>query len=250
MQSPFSPDINTVPYRDRASAGRWLSKELQSYAGNQSVVVLGIPRGGVMVGAEIAQALKAPFDVFLVRKVQIGDDTKRTIGAIASAGVCVLNQDVLQTTSTEAEEIAEAVSTVREQVLEAERRYREGRPTLNVRGRIVVLADDGAASGRSLRAAVAALRPQAPATIIVATPVASAEAAAHLAKEADQLVCPYVPDPFFSIGLAFERFPRLTDEEVIARLAELDNEMYSAAHHNASGTSSDGGPYVDGAREE
>lgn len=246
MQSPFPPEANTVPYRDRASAGRWLSKELKSLVGNDSVVVLGIPRGGVIVGAEIARALKAPFDVFLVRKVQFGAETPRTIGAIASAGVCVLNQDVLQTTSAEAEEIAEVVSTVREQVLEAERLYRQGRPTLNVRGRIVVLVDDGAASGRSLRAAVAALRPQGPVAIMVATPVASAEAAAHLAKESDQLICPHVPDPFFSIGLAFERFPRLTDEEVVTRLAELDNEMYSAAHDRTSSDS----PYVDGGRTE
>lgn len=245
MQSPFSPDANTVPYRDRASAGRWLAKELEPYARDNALVVLGIPRGGVIVGAEIAQALQSPFDVFVVRKVQVGGETKRHVGAVASGGVCVLDQEVLKTAPEEAQEIADAVSAVRDHVLASERLYRQGRPTLNVRGRVVVLVDDGSASGRSLRAAVAALRPESPASIIVATPVASAEAAGELAKDATAVICPYVPEPFFSIGLAYERFPRLTDDEVVSRLAELDRDLYSAAQHGPNS-----GPYLDGSRDE
>lgn len=148
MQTPFSPHSNTVPYRDRASAGRWLAKEIQSRSKLQNAVVLAIPRGGVLVGAEIASALQVPLDVFVVRRILLADD--RSVGAMASGGVCVLRPDILKTTDTEAVEIAEAVSEVREEVLETERRYRQGRPVVNVQGRTVILVDDGAASGGSL----------------------------------------------------------------------------------------------------
>lgn len=242
MQAPFSPDMNTVPYRDRASAGRWLAKELEHLAGREGVVVLGIAKGGVLVAAEIARLLQAPLDVFVVRKVLVGADKKRYIGAVASGGICVLNQDVLHTSPEEAVEIAEAVASVRDALIDSESHYRQGRPALNVQGRTVVLVDDGAASGSSLRAAVAALRPQTPASIIVAVPAASAEASAHLAREADELVCPHVPDPFYSFGLAYERFPRLTDDEVSSTVAQLDNELSSSATVKS-------GPYVDGARD-
>ena len=243
MQAPFSPDMNTVPYRDRASAGRWLAKELENHARRENLVVLGIPRGGIIVAAEVARTLKAPLDVFVVRKILLGEDQKRNIGAVASGGVCVLNQEVLHTTEAEAQEIAEAVSRVREDVLHSEHVFRQGRPAFNVQGRTVILVDDGAASGASQRAAVAALRPQSPSSIIVAVPVASAEASAHLARETNELICPSVPDPFFSIGLAYERFPRLTEEEVSQRLAELDAELFS-------GAAADAGPYTDGGRTE
>lgn len=243
MQAPFSPDMNTVPYRDRASAGRWLAKELDSYAKREGAVVLGIPRGGILVAAEIAQALQVPLDVFIVRKILLGKDLRTNVGAVASGGICVLNQDVLHTSESEAVDIAEAVSLVRDQLMEAEQMYRQGRPALSVHGRNVILVDDGAASGSSLRAAVAALRPQGPASIVVAVPVASPEASAHLAREASELICPCVPDPFFSIGLAYERFPRLTEEEISQRMAEIDAES------SASVTRSPG-PYVDGGRSD
>lgn len=242
MDAPFSPDINTVPYRDRASAGRWLAKELAAYADDDTVLVLGIPRGGVCVAAEVADALRAPLDVFLVRKVQVGGADKRNVGAVTSGGVCVLDQDVLQSVSTEAQDIAEAVSRVRDDVLQRERLYRENLPALRLAGRTLLLIDDGAASGRSLRAAVAALRPEMPAAILVATPVASPEAVAHLTKEADRLICPFVPQPFFSIGLAYERFPPLTDQDVCDRFTERKNRSYPTLTH-------DTGPYTDGARD-
>ena len=241
MQAPFSPDMNTIPYRDRASAGRWLAKELEGHVHRGRFVVLGIPRGGIFVAAEVARALQVPLDVLVVRKISLGDEVKRNVGAVASGGVCVLNQEVLNTSETEAVAIAEAVSSARDAVVRAEQHYRQGRPALHVEGRTVVLIDDGAASGSSLRAAVAALKPQSPASIIVAVPVASAEASAHLARDAGELICPCVPDPFFSIGLAYERFPRVTEDEVTQRLAELDAELYSGA------TKTDG-PYTDGSR--
>ena len=243
MQTPFPPDMNIVPYRDRASAGRWLAKQLEPHARQGNLVILGIPRGGVIVAAEVARVLQSPLDVFVVRKILLGGEQKRNIGAVASGGICVLNQDVLSTTETEAVEVAQEVSRVRDAVLQSEQVYRQGRPAFNVQGRTVVLVDDGAASGSSLRAAIAALKPQSPSSIIVAIPVASPEAAAHLAREANELICSCVPDPFFSIGLAYERFPRLSEDEVSQRMAEIDAELFSSA-------STDPGPYTDGARTD
>lgn len=233
MQVPFSPTANTIPYRDRASAGRWLANELKSSRLPENIAIFGMPRGGVPVATEVAREFRAPLDVFVVRKIFVDPERKRSIGALASGGVCVLNQDVLHTSEAEALAIAEAVAKVRDEVVEAERRYRGERPPLAAQGRAVVLIDDGAASGASLRAAIAALRSQGAGKIVVATPVASPEASTHLAREADDFVCPCVPDPFYSIGLAYERFPRIADETVSALLAQNDEQekAYSAGDY-------------------
>lgn len=236
-----SPSMNTIPYRDRAAAGRWLAKELTAFAGAEEVVILGIPRGGIIVAAEVARMLRAPLDVFVVRKIKIGPEPRRQIGAMASGGVCVLNQEVLQTTEKEALEIAEAIASMRDEVIEAESRFRQQSSPLQIEDRNVVLIDDGASTGGSLRAAVAALRSLSPASITVAVPVASPDASRQLATEAEDLICPFVPDPFYSIGLAYERFPRVSDDAACHCLASLRAGPYLNSPYNPS-------PYRDGER--
>jgi predicted phosphoribosyltransferase len=227
MQPCFPPSANAVPYRDRTSAGRWLAHELEAYS-QENVVVLGIPRGGLLVAAEVARCLHLPLDVFVVRRVLVGERS-RNIGAMASGGVCVLNQDVLNTTEHEAADIADCVTRVRDQFIQRERLYRQGRPQANIEGRTVILIDDGASTGQSLRAAVAALRSQHPSGVVVATPVASPLAAARLAAEAEDFVCPSVPDPFFATGLAYDRFSDVTDEEICERLSQIEDDELTCA---------------------
>ncbi|PTY08095.1 phosphoribosyl transferase [Opitutaceae bacterium EW11] len=236
-----SPSFNTIPYRDRAAAGRWLAKELQTLRSAEDLVVLGIPRGGLIVAAEVARLLRAPLDVFVVRKIRIGGEEPHQIGAMASGGVCVLNQEVLQTTEAEALRIAEAIAEMRDLVLEEENRFRQSRPATPLEDRNVVLVDDGAATGGSLRAAIAALRSLSPASITVALPVASPEASKQLSDEAEDLVCPFVPDPFYSIGLAYERFPRVSEELASNSLESVRQGAYLNSPYTKS-------PYSDGQR--
>jgi putative phosphoribosyl transferase len=236
--------FNTIPYRDRESAGRWLAKELQSSAILEEPVVVGIPRGGIVVATEVARLLRAPLDVFVVKKLTMGERNGKTIGAVASGCVCVLNQDVLQTNTEEAEEIANAITRMRSEVMDWEEALRQGRPPLGLGSRNVVIVDDGAETGGSLRAAIAAIRSHAPASITVALPICSAQAARHLSQEAEDLVCPFTPEPFYSIGLAYERFPRVSDQLVRDCMDSLENDpAYLAGNYNHL-------PYRGGAREE
>src|SRR5262249_41330555 len=174
-------------FRDRADAGRRLAEELKAFAGRPDVLVLALPRGGVPVAYEVARALHAPLDVFLVRKLGVPGREELAMGAIASGGVRVLNQDVIRALDIADEVIDEVTAAEQRELVRRERAYRGGRPTPDVRGRTVVLVDDGLATGSTMRAAVAALRRLGPASVVVAVPVGAPETCTELGNEADEV---------------------------------------------------------------
>ena len=200
-------------FRDRREAGRFLAGRLMAYAGKPDVLVLALPRGGVPVAFEVARALHAPLDVFIVRKLGVPEHEELAFGAIASGGVRVLNEmvNVLDLSH----DTIEAVITREEQELERrERIYRGDRPAPDVRGHTIVLVDDGLATGSSMRAAVAALRQEGPRRIIIAVPVAAPETCDALQDEADEIVCVQKPKSFYAVGFWYNDFSQTPDEEV------------------------------------
>jgi predicted phosphoribosyltransferase len=207
-------EVTAMIYRDRYEAGRILAGNLTAYANQPNVIVLALPRGGVPVAYEVAQALHAPLDVFLVRKLGLPGHEELAMGAIASGGVRVLNEEVVRVLQVP-DDVLETVAATEQQELERrERLYRGDRPPLDVHGKTVILVDDGLATGASMRAAVAALRQMEPARIVVAVPVGSAETCHDLGQEADEVVCASTPEPFRAVGLWYEDFSQTSDEEV------------------------------------
>jgi len=211
-------------FRDRRGAGRALARSLEAYRERSDVIVLGLPRGGVPVAFEVADALGAPLDVFVVRKLGLPEHPELAMGAIASGGVRVLNHPVI----LEAGVTAEQVETVaREEQAELERRLREYRgkhPPLDVRDLTVLLVDDGLATGSTLRAAIAALHELEPSWIAVAVPVGAKDTCLELRGEVDELVCAHEPAQFVAVGSFYEDFAQTSDAEVHAlleRAAEL-----------------------------
>jgi predicted phosphoribosyltransferase len=201
-------------FRDRSDAGRQLAVRLSAYANRPDVLVLALPRGGVPVGFEVARELNVPLDVFLVRKLGLPGQEELAMGAIATGGVRVLNEDVVQTLQIPEEVIDEVAAREQQELQRRERLYRDDRPPCLVRGRKVILVDDGLATGSTMRAAVAALRQQHPARIIVAVPVGAAQTCAELETEADEVVCTHTPEPFYAVGLWYGQFSQTTDAEV------------------------------------
>ncbi|HXG12823.1 MAG TPA: phosphoribosyltransferase [Gemmataceae bacterium] len=205
-------------FRDRSDAGRRLAAKLLHYADDPNVLVLALPRGGVPVAYEVARALHAPLDVFLVRKLGLPGHEELAMGAIASGGVRVLNDEVVRALNIPDEVIDVVAAEEQRELQRRERAYRDDRPPPDVRGRTVILVDDGLATGSTMRAAVAALRRREPARIVVAVPVAAAETCAEFQNVADEIVCVITPDPFYAVGLWYEDFSQTTDEEVHALL--------------------------------
>jgi putative phosphoribosyl transferase len=201
-------------YRDRSEAGRRLAERLTEYAGRDELLVLALPRGGVPVAAEVARALRAPLDVFLVRKLGVPGQEELAMGALASGGVRVLNEEVVRALEVTPEELAEASARERRELERREAAYRASRPAPEVCGRTVILVDDGLATGSTMRAAVAALRRRQPARIVVAVPVGAADTCADLAEAADEVVCVRSPRPFLSVGSWYDDFRQTTDAEV------------------------------------
>ena len=189
-------------------------------ASQSDVAVIALPRGGVEVGFHVAQALGAPLDVLIVRKLGVPWQPELAMGAVASEGVLLLNQDIVDASGVSAEEIEKIAATERRELERRERAYRDGHPAADVRGKTVVLVDDGIATGATMRAAVAALRKREPARIVVAVPVGAAETIRLLKREADEVVCPLVPSVFLAIGRWYEEFPQLTDDDVRRLLEE------------------------------
>jgi putative phosphoribosyl transferase len=201
-------------FKNRAEAGRLLASRLRDYTDRSEVVVLALPRGGVPVAFEVARALRAPLDVFLVRKLGVPGQEELAMGAIASGGIRVLNEDVLRFIQVP-DEVIDAVA--RSEQLELERRerlYRDNRTALDLTGRVVILVDDGLATGSSMRAAIAALKKQQPDKVVVAVPVAPASTCRELGSEVDDLVCLQMPEPFDGVGRWYDDFSQTTDEEV------------------------------------
>ena len=207
-------------FRDRADAGRLLAERLSHYAGRDDVLVLGLPRGGVPVAAEVARALGAPLDVFLVRKLGLPGQEELAMGAIASGGARVLNEELVETLGIPEALIDAVAAREEEELRRRERLYRGERTPPEVEGKTVILVDDGLATGSSMRAAVAALRRRRPARIVVAVPTAPVSTCEELRPEVDELVCARTPQPFYAVGIWYENFNQTTDEEVRRLLAE------------------------------
>jgi putative phosphoribosyl transferase len=195
-------------------AGQVLASKLTKYGGRPDVRVLALPRGGVPVAYEVARALGAPLDVFLVRKLGVPGHRELAMGAIASGHVRVLNRDIVGQLGIPPEVIDRVAALEEQELARRERAYRGDRLPLDLRNQTVILVDDGLATGATMRAAVAALRQQGPARIVVAVPAAAAETCAAIAEEVDEIVCAETPRPFYAVGLWYEDFGETTDEEV------------------------------------
>jgi putative phosphoribosyl transferase len=204
----------TVPFRDRRDAGRRLAAKLTAYAGRPDVLVLALPRGGVPVAYEVAQAIPAPIDVFLVRKLGVPGHEELAMGAIASDGVLVLNDEVVRGLRIPPHLINTVIAREQQELARRERLYRDDRPPPEVRGRTVILIDDGLATGATMRAAAAALRQQQPARLIIAVPIAAPSTCEELRDEADEIICAVTPEPFYAVGYWYEDFSPTSDEEV------------------------------------
>jgi putative phosphoribosyl transferase len=212
-------------FSNRAEAGQLLAEKLEKYAGRDDVIVLGLPRGGVPVAYEVARRLGVPLDVFIVRKLGVPGFEELALGAIASGGVRVLNEDVVRALP-KANELIESVTT--RELAELGRReqiYRDGRPAPDIGGRTVILVDDGLATGATMRAAVAALRQLGAAKIVVAVPVGAADTCREIEQEVDETVCAMAPEWFQAVGQFYEDFSQTSDDEVrelLARAARRD----------------------------
>jgi predicted phosphoribosyltransferase len=211
-------------FADRTEAGRRLATELARYADRPDVIILALPRGGVPVGYEVARALRAPLDVFVVRKLGVPGHEELALGAVASGGVRVLNDQVVRALRIPPDVIEAVTASELRELERRERLYRGDRDAPDVRGRTVVLVDDGLATGATMQAAIAALRQRGPARIVVAVPTAARETCDQLRREVDNVICAITPEPFHAVGLWYEDFSPTTDEQVrelLARAATL-----------------------------
>jgi putative phosphoribosyl transferase len=206
-------------FRDRPEAGRELGEELHAFAGREDVIVLGLPRGGVPIAYEVARALRAPLDVFVVRKLGVPGREELALGAIASGGVRVLNSRLIAALELPEDWIESIHASERRELERRERIYRGSLPAPELRGRTAILVDDGLATGSTMTAAVEAVRCEEPAEIVVAVPVADPEVCARLGRRAEEVVCLRMPLRLGAVGLYYEDFSQTSDEQVRALLA-------------------------------
>jgi putative phosphoribosyl transferase len=209
--------------RDRREAGRLLAEKLTAYAGRPDVIALGLARGGVEVAYEIAQALKIPLDVFLVRKLGVPGYQELAMGAVSTGGVQVINRDVVESFGLSEAEINRVIRAERRELERREEAYR-GQRRLDLRGRTVILADDGIATGSTMRAAIEAVRKSGAARVVVAVGVAPLSTYLILSAEADEVACLMTPRDFWAVGQFYDDFPQLTDEDVRNLLAQAMEE--------------------------
>src|SRR5688572_16601657 len=206
-------------FRDRREAGKLLGAELAEYVGRDDVVVLALPRGGVPVAYEVAQALAAPLDVFLVRKLGVPGHEELAMGAVASGGALVLNREVLEFMHIPLPIVEDVAQREAAEVVRRDAMYRDETPLLRVEGRTVLLVDDGLATGASMRAALSALRVLEPTRLIAAVPIAAPDACAQLLDVAHEVICAHTPEQFRAVGLWYKNFEQTSDDEVRLLLA-------------------------------
>ncbi len=211
-------------FSDRRAAGAVLAQRLVAYAGRPDVIVLGLPRGGVPVAFEVARELGAPLDVFVVRKLGLPGHEELAMGAVASGGIVVLNQDLIRTLGVPDSDVARVLGVEQREVERREREYRDDRPPAAVAGKIVILVDDGLATGSSMLAAVEALKENHPARLVAAVPVGAADTCNALGRYADDVVCVITPDPFYGLGAWYADFRQTTDDEVRGLLWRAERE--------------------------
>jgi putative phosphoribosyl transferase len=207
-------------FRDRREAGRLLAERLPAYGGRDDVIVLALPRGGVPVGYEVARTLGAPLDVYVVRKLGVPGHEELALGAVASGGARVLNEDVVTALGLREDQIERIAQRELEEVERREREYRGDRPPLAPQGKVVILVDDGLATGATMRAAALAVRRLGPKSIVVAVPVAADQTCSEFRGDVDEIVCAFTPAPFYAVGLWYEDFEQTSDEEVRELLQE------------------------------
>lgn len=207
-------------YHDRRFAGQLLAKELQPFAKQNDVIVLGLPRGGVPVAFEIAKALHAPLDVFIVRKLGVPGHVELAMGAIASGGVTVFNDDIIKSQQVTSEEINVVMQKELREIERRELSYRHNEPIPDLRDKVVILVDDGIATGATMRAAIKALRKLDVEKIIVAVPVAANDTCETFNELADGLICPLRPQEFYAVGAWYDNFEQTEDEEVFQLLKD------------------------------
>jgi predicted phosphoribosyltransferase len=221
MSGEGLPMTTSPRFRDRAEAGKALAALLAGDYGDRSgVIVLGLPRGGVPIAYEVARALGAPLDVFMVRKLGVPGQPELAMGAVASGGSRVLNRYVMRMSGVTDAELERVTESERDLLARREASYRGDRPPLDVADRVVIVVDDGLATGASMRAAVEALRGGRPAELVVAVPVAPPDSRDELAGVADKVVCARTPHPFFAVGHWYDDFSEVTDDEVRRFLAD------------------------------
>lgn len=218
-----------APYHDRFDAGRRLANMLSGYAQRPDVVVLALPRGGVPVGFEVAMSLGAPLDVFVVRKLGVPGHEELAMGAIASGGVRVLDPNIIHLAQVGEAEVQRITAIEQRELERRERQYRGERQFPDLRGKVVILIDDGLATGSTMRAAVAALRQEGPTKIVVAVPVAASEVCESFRTVADDIVCAATPNPFHAVGLWYEDFTQTSDDEVRELLERAQRRQHAAA---------------------
>lgn len=216
---PVNRPMSAPIFADRRDAGRRLAIALAAWADAPDCIVLALPRGGVPVAFEVAQALHAPLDLLVVRKLGVPGREEYAMGAIASGGLRVLHEEVVQSLGIPAAAIARVVAREEEELERREREYRGTRPPPVLGGRTVLLVDDGLATGASMEVALQAVQRQHPAQVVVAVPVAPADTCARLRPQADAIVCVATPEPFLAVGCWYQEFPQTTDDEVRALLA-------------------------------
>ena len=214
--------VINLPFRDRRHAGRLLATHLEHCRGRAGLVVLALPRGGVAVGFEVARALRAPLDIFVVRKLGVPGHEEYAMGAIASGGVKFLNPVPGLTVRPEA--IAAVVEREQAELVRREHLYRQQRPATPLQSRTVIVVDDGLATGSTMQAAVLAIRQQHPLHLAVAVPVGARDTCVALRQQADEVICAATPEPFRAVGLWYQDFPQATDDEVCALLEEARRE--------------------------
>ncbi len=201
-------------FRDRRAAGRALARALLKYRSEPDPIVLALPRGGVPVGYEVARALGAPLDVFMVRKLGVPGQEEYAMGALASGGVCVLNRELIGALDIAEADVNAVVKEERRELERRERSYRGEQAPITVRNRTVILVDDGLATGSSMRAAILGLKQLLPRRIIVGVPIAAPEACEQLAREGTDVVCAATPQPFHAVSLWYDDFSQTSDHEV------------------------------------
>jgi putative phosphoribosyl transferase len=216
-------------FRDRAEAGRLLAERLRRYSGRDDVVVLALPRGGVPVAYEVAKALGAPLGVFVVKKIGVPGHEELAMGAIASGGVLVLDENIVRALGLDRAELERAIASELRELDRRQAAYGESGDALDLDGKTVILVDDGLATGSTMRAATEAVRRLNPARAIVAVPVASKETCERFRDVVDEIVCDVTPKPFHAVGLWYEDFTQTSDEEVRALLARAKEHVGSSA---------------------
>jgi putative phosphoribosyl transferase len=221
-----------IPFANRRQAGKELATQLANYANRSDVLVLALPRGGVPVAFEVARALRAPLDVFLVRKLGVPGHEELAMGAIATGGVRVLNEEVTNHIQISSSAIDEVATREEQELKRRERLYRGDRLPPSVQGRTVILIDDGLATGSTMRAAATALRNMQPSKIIVAVPVAAAETCADLRSEVDEVICGATPEPFMAVGAWYSDFEQTSDQEVRQLLDRIASHPQDSTLHS------------------